>query len=98
MVTVLTQFIAKDLSAASKLKDIFQKIIKETPFEQGYIWYEILQESDNSNSFYIFEKWASQEDLDTRAKTVTAKGYVEAAVPLLANEFENILLQSLYKQ
>lgn len=97
MVTVLTEFIAKDATVVAELESIFHKLLKETPAEQGYISYEILKQSNRPFSYYIFEKWASQENLDDHAKAVDAKGYATQAITLLENQLENNILQSLSK-
>ena len=76
MVTVLTEFIAKDATAAAELEGIFHKLLQETPAEQGYISYEIFKQSNRPFAYYIFEKWASQENLEQHAKAVDDKGYV----------------------
>lgn len=95
MVIVLTHFIAKDANSAHDLEILFRRLIQETPFEQGFITYEILADNNSPNSYYIFEKWNSQEDLDRHATAVNEKGYAAKAASLLSNKFENLILQTL---
>lgn len=95
MVIVLTHFIAKDVDSAKDLEIIFRRLIQETPLEQGFIAYEILTDNKRPNSYYIFEKWNSQEDLDRHAQAVDEKGYVAKAASLLFGKLENIILQTL---
>lgn len=95
MVIVLTHFIAKDANSAADLEIIFRRLILETPLERGFITYEILTDNKRPNSYYIFEKWNSQEDLDRHAAAVDEKGYVAAVTSLLSGKLENIILQTL---
>ncbi|UII26734.1 antibiotic biosynthesis monooxygenase [Fulvivirga maritima] len=95
MITVLTEFKAKDAASAEELESIFKKLIQETPSETGCISYEINTVQDKPTTYYILERWASTEDLQNHALTVAQKGYVIQAVALIENNIENQILQIL---
>jgi quinol monooxygenase YgiN len=95
MVTVITKFQPKDERSAAELEDVFQKLMEETPEESGYVAYEVLSTNDTPPTYYIIEKWASEKDLKTHAELVERKGYAAAAVGLLKNELNNIILKPL---
>jgi|GEM_PF-3504765 Uncharacterized conserved protein len=95
MVTLLTQFIAKDNRSAAELKIFLEKLVQETPFENGSLSYEILQDQNKPFHFYAFEKWESEDYLNQHIQLVNDKGYLKKATPLLENILTNILLTHL---
>ncbi len=95
MVTVITKFQPKDERSAAELESIFQKLLENTSRELGYIAYEVLSAKENPLTYYIIEKWTSEKDLQNHAELVAKKGYVAAAVGLLENELNSIILQTL---
>lgn len=95
MVTVITKFEGKDDASTAELLGVFKKLLKETPLEKGYISYEVLSLKETLNTYYIIEKWHSEENLQSHASLVEEKGYATQAISLLKNKIENTILQSL---
>ncbi|MCI0922535.1 putative quinol monooxygenase [Sphingobacterium rhinopitheci] len=95
MITVLTKLKAKNKDSSKKLKQLLEILQIETPDEKGSILYEIYNSDKDVTAFYIFEKWATQFDLDNHIVLTKNKGYDLQAFELLDNDLENIILSRI---
>jgi len=93
MITVLTKLAAKDEVSSLKLNQLLKNLQVETHKEIGSLLYEVYQE--NNNSFYIFEKWQSQNDLNHHIELINRQGLSQIAMTLIEGSFENIILKKI---
>jgi len=95
MITVLTKLTGKNEGSAKELREILNQLRQETSREKGLINYEVFSVNNDLNSFYIFEKWENENDLNNHIETISINGYASNAEKLISNKLENILLTKL---
>ncbi len=54
------------------------KLLEPTRKEEGCIQYDLHQDNEDSKVFIFFERWESEEALDTHMKTTHIKEYIKA--------------------
>ena len=63
MITVVAQIITEEYNV-QKVREIAEKLVKETKKEKGCIEYDLYIDIEDERSMSMIEKWETKEDLD----------------------------------
>lgn len=95
MITLLTEFKAKDQASSKSLAGILLELKQNTPSEPGCISYQLFSTKDDTKVFYIMEIWNSQEGIDAHINMVKQQGYIDKASDLTTGSFVTITLAEM---
>ena len=67
-ITVLARFLAKK-ECIDDVKEALKELVPPTIAEPGCIKYDLHQENDNPQAFFLYENWQSDAYLDAHLKS-----------------------------
>lgn len=81
--TVLATFKAHT-DKAKELKQALSNLVEPTLYETGCIQYDLHQDINSPEKFFMFEQWSSKEHLDTHLQSDHINEFSKAAEKLLS--------------
>ena len=95
-ITVLARFLAKK-ECIDDVKEALKKLVHPTIAEQGCINYDLHQENDNPQAFFLYENWQSEAYLDAHLKSKHLQDFLKRAPQLLDAPVEIIRATNLVR-
>jgi quinol monooxygenase YgiN len=71
-----------------KVKELLLELVEPARQEEGCLYYDINQQTDEPDTFYIVDGWASEEAIATHTEHPNVGRVVEQLLPLLASPLE----------
>lgn len=71
-----------------KVKGLLLELIAPAREEAGCLYYDLYQQTDEPNTFYIVDGWVSAEAIATHTEHPNVPRIVEQLLPLLASPLE----------
>lgn len=81
--------------AESQLEEALKRLIEPTRAESGCIDYTMHRSLEEPGTFYFYDNWHSQEDLDAHFEMPYMKQAIELAPELLAEPLQIIRLEKV---
>ncbi|MDT5201232.1 MAG: hypothetical protein QOH34_2754 [Mycobacterium sp.] len=79
---IICEVRSKSLDRA-KVKGLLLELVGPARAEAGCLYYDLYQQSDAPDVFYIVDGWASDDDVATHTEQSTVTRVVERLLPLL---------------
>ena len=89
-ITKRVTFIAKE-GSEEKMKELLSAMVKPSQAEEGVIFYEIFQYSDNPRKFMAYESWESEEALDGHKTSAHYAIYKSSYEPYCEHKYSDNL-------
>ena len=93
-ITVIARLRAKP-ETAEQLKELAMSLVNPTRAEAGCLNYDLHRDLEDPNTFYFYENWRSQADLDAHFTTPHIARALAAAPEILAEPMELLRLEML---
>jgi quinol monooxygenase YgiN len=95
MIRLLTRFLVRDETAATKVTDLLSRLQASVPSEPGNISYEIFASDEDPKVFFCLESWESQEAANGHIRLNEEAGVNAVASDLLAEPPDTKTLRAL---
>jgi quinol monooxygenase YgiN len=93
-ITVLARFLVKK-ECVQEVKKALEALVPLTKAEPGCINYDLYQENDNPQAFFLYENWQSEAHLDTHLQSKHLQDFLKRAPQLLEAPLEIIRATSV---
>jgi quinol monooxygenase YgiN len=77
-------------SNRGKVKELLLELVGPARLEEGCLYYDVSQQSDQPDTFYIIDGWASEEAVAVHAAHPNVSRVVGQLLPLLESPLEVI--------
>jgi len=87
MIEVVSKIYAKE-DKVNKLISTFKELVEPTKLEEGYILYEMYQDTENPATLIVIEQWENKETFDKHCDSILFHKVVPKMVECMAKESE----------
>ena len=94
MINVIAKFTAKK-DLIEETKTTLQSLIPPTQKDEGYVQYDLHQDLNNPQLFFMYETWENEEALNKHLSTPHLTNFVEKANEILEIPMEVSILKKL---
>jgi len=87
MIEVVSKIYAKE-NKIEELISAFKELVEPTKLEEGYILYEMYQDTENATTLIVTEQWENRETFDKHCNSELFHKVVPKMVECMAKESE----------